>query len=61
MACGARWGLKPGYLGSQTSSVTGLNGLWSPLGIETLEFVPYDPPSLRLNGLWSPLGIETPD
>ncbi len=37
-----------------------LNGLGSPMGIETLNYFPYaavDP--LWLNGLGSPMGIET--
>ena len=40
--------------------VKGLNGLWSPFGIETGEFS-FEKISTNvwLNGLWSPFGIET--
>src|SRR2546421_424699 len=60
MACGARSGLKLVLNHRQFLSSYWLNGLWSPFGIETMEFC------LRvnddwdwLNGLWSPFGIET--
>src|SRR5260221_8776564 len=35
MACGARSGLKPSLKGGMEDKVDGLNGLWSPFGIET--------------------------
>ncbi len=38
----------------------GLNGLWSPFGIETVESWPLRAVLFWwLNGLWSPFGIET--
>jgi len=37
----------------------GLNGLWSPFGIETIRVFVDDVEKKRLNGLWSPFGIET--
>jgi len=36
-----------------------LNGLWSPLGIETCMKMSTASGLGWLNGLWSPLGIET--
>ncbi len=60
MAWEARWGLKLGT-GSdgQAWSILGLNGLGSPLGIETRLLQQSTCLSYRLNGLGSPLGIET--
>ncbi len=37
----------------------GLNGLWSPFGIETGYWQGLAHIHLGLNGLWSPFGIET--
>jgi len=47
---------------TQQVALTGdrLNGLWSPLGIETYTYACANcDTSMGLNGLWSPLGIET--
>ncbi len=43
----------------RTGKTVWLNGLWSPLGIETFQTSLSLDLVLRLNGLWSPLGIET--
>jgi len=54
MACGARSGLKQIDLNEIKRIQYGLNGLWSPFGIETaFSFSPFCH-SLWLNGLWSP-------
>jgi len=37
MACGARWGLKRIRCIYKHNKSYWLNGLWSPLGIETLD------------------------
>jgi len=59
MACGARWGLKLKKKWKFSRKNIGLNGLWSPLGIETFIIPKNAKPNSGLNGLWSPLGIET--
>ena len=60
MACGARSGLKPPYMLHNRLKFLGLNGLWSPFGIETRYFHSMQSEySIGLNGLWSPFGIET--
>jgi len=59
MACGARWGLKRKTAFMARESRSWLNGLWSPLGIETLMLPELPFAWQGLNGLGSPLGIET--
>ena len=60
MAWEARWGLKLYYVEIYRSRLNRLNGLGSPLGIET-ELIAFENSRApyRLNGLGSPLGIET--
>ena len=60
MAWEARWGLKPSNSNHSLGMSYRLNGLGSPLGIETDSYM-YDGWGHKwLNGLGSPLGIETP-
>ncbi len=61
MAWEARWGLKLWHDAEDAwRQVLWLNGLGSPLGIETLTHIDaINRGFLRLNGLGSPLGIET--
>ncbi len=59
MACGARWGLRLSLTLLTRLQCPWLNGLWSPLGIETVRNISDIAVITGLNGLWSPLGIET--
>ncbi|SRR5579875_370646 len=59
MAWEARWGLKLLTVPTPVVRTLGLNGLGSPLGIETKALFCRRYSLQRLNGLGSPLGIET--
>ena len=59
MAWEARWGLKHKYNEPNITGQMGLNGLGSPLGIETSGLCCTRSQQIWLNGLGSPLGIET--
>ncbi len=59
MAWEARSGLKPLIAQSKRSTCSGLNGLGSPFGIETMILLLFHCVNIGLNGLGSPFGIET--
>ncbi len=60
MECGVREELKLVHTSCILSSSGGLNGVWSPRGIETVEVIEFLRHRGGLNGVWSPRGIETP-
>src|SRR6266516_2482361 len=59
MASTARWGLKRIAKQTVPKLQQRRNGLYSPLGIETIQWQKYQIPRVSRNGLDSPLGIET--